>query len=125
MTEKLFLDYLQECFDNDIPISFITVVNTIKGLGYNVRYRNPGRTMTNTRTNEKMKNIVNLMIIKNEKVRWNLWLGFIDYDSIIVCQLYSMDADYRSINRQGRLLFTHYDFIKRKITDEEKEQLKL
>ena len=125
MTEKLFLDYLQECFDNDVPISFITVVNTIKSLGYNVRYRNPGRTMTNTRTNKTMEHIISLMIIKNEKVRWNLWLGFIDYDSIIVCQLYSMDADYRSINRQGKLLFTHYDFIKRKITDEEKEQLKL
>lgn len=125
MTEKIFLDYLQECFDNDVPISFITVVNTIKSLGYNVRYRNPGRTMINTRTNKTMGHIISLMIIKNEKVRWNLWLGFIDYNSIIVCQLYSMDADYRSINRQGKLLFTHYDFIKRKITDEEKEEFKL
>lgn len=125
MTEEIFFDYLQECFDNDLPISFITIINTVISLDYNIICRKPSRIMNNARTDEIIKNIVGFMIIKNGKVRWNLWLGFIDYDNVIVCQLYSMDANYKSINKQGGLLFTHYDFIERKITDKEKEQFKL
>lgn len=125
MIEETFFDYLQECFDNDLPISFITIINTIKSLGYNTKLGATDRDMNNAKTNRKMEHIVCLMILKNEKVNWNLWLGFIDHDNVIVCQLYSLYVNRRNINMRGRPLITHYDFIERKITDKEKEQFKL
>ena len=125
MIEETFFDYLQECFNNDLPISFITIINTIRSLGYNVKLGATDRDMINEKTNRKMEHIVCLMILKNGKVNWNLWLGFIDYDNVIVCQLYSLYANnHRNINKRGRLM-TYYDFIERKITDKEKGQFKL
>ena len=122
MKVEEFVDLLKEYYDNDIPISFKSLLNTVKEVDEFYMYIadeiNYNRTMHNNFNliNKDLHYIKRYYLKdKYERTLFNLWIGFIDEYNVIICQLYNKryasTLYLNDINREGSQLYTKYNTI--------------
>lgn len=106
---------LREHYDNGIPISFMSLMNTIKQTGFTIGYKGMhfskiGPLLSFTLYNDKKNGIYNLVV------------GFISENDVILIQLQDLFRySYPEINRLGFVPKTDCKLIERFITDKEIE----
>ena len=119
MKVEEFIDLLKEYYDNDIPMSFKSLLNTIKEVDEFYMYTADGLHFNRTMYNNLNKYLgyIKCYYLKDEYERtlFNLWIGFIDENNVIICQLYnkrySSTLYLNDINREGSHLHTKYNTI--------------
>ena len=122
MKVEEFVVLLKEYYDNDIPISFKSLLNTVKEVDEFYMYIadeiNYNRTMHNNFNliNKDLHYIKRYYLKdKYERTLFNLWIGFIDEYNVIICQLYNKryasTLYLNDINREGSQLYTKYNTI--------------
>ena len=107
------VELLREYYKNDVPINFMSLINTIKQTGFTIEYK--GMTFS------KIGPLISFTLYNEKKISiYNLVISFIDNNNVLLIQLQDLFRySYPEINRLGFVPNTEYKIIKRFLTDEE------